>query len=405
MKHHRLALTALAYLLLPTIAPIADGLNAAVGKALFDRFWVQAPSSTAADDGLGPLFNEKSCQSCHSGKALSARIVALPDGTLEPRGLATRLGTADGMIDPLYGRQIQPRAVTGLKGEGTVAYRLGKTPTDPVEVTFASARGPLDPSTHLGPRQAPSLRGIELIGQVDEAAIAARADPDDKNGDGISGRPRWLTVDGKRVIGRYGWKGSAATLEQQTADAFNLDVGLSSPYAPHPSGDCTAREPDCLAAPNGRSPGFDDEEISRQMIGLVVDYLHSLKAPRPVSPTPPGSAIFAAVGCAACHIPSMPKTAGGSVSIYSDLLLHDMGPNLDDGVGEPGVASSEWRTAPLMTLSVRRDADRRYLHDGRAATLDDAIRAHGGEAGPARNNYEALTAADRAALIAFLETL
>ncbi|MCX5495251.1 c-type cytochrome [Kaistia dalseonensis] len=391
--------------LLPAAAFAADGLNAAIGKALFDRFWVQAPSSTAANDGLGPLFNEKSCQSCHSGKALSARIVALPDGTLEPRGLATRLGSADGIPDPVYGRQIQPRAVTGLISEGTVAYALGPKPANPVRITVTPSRGPLDPRTHRGARQAPSLRGIGLLDEVDDKAIEALADPDDMNGDGISGRVRWLTVDGKRVIGRYGWKASAATLEQQTADAFMLDIGLSSPLAPHPSGDCTAAEADCLAAPNGRSPGFDDEEISNQMIGLVTAYLHSLKAPPALSSTPPGAAIFAQAGCAACHVPSLPTRTGGTVAIYSDLLLHDMGPALDDGVGEPGVASSEWRTAPLMTLSVRREADRRYLHDGRAATLDDAIRAHGGEADAARSNYEALSAADRAALIAFLETL
>lgn len=383
----------------------ADGLERAIGKALFDRMWVQAPSSTLANDGLGPLFNEKSCASCHSGKALSAWIVAAPDGTLQSRGVTTRLGDAAGNSDPLYGRQIQPRAVAGLEGEGSVAYRLSGKPGDRVIADWTPSRGAASPATHLGPRQAPSLRGIGAIGRVDAAAVLALADPDDRDGDGISGRPRVIDVGGKPELGRFGWKASAATLDQQVADAFMLDIGMSSPLSPHPSGDCTAAEPDCLASPNGRSPTFDNEEISGQMIGLVSAYLDGLAPPPAPSPLPPGAALFASVGCSACHVQSLPASGGGTVTIYSDLLLHDMGPALDDGVGEPGVASSEWRTAPLMSLSSRREAVRRYLHDGRAATLDDAIRAHGGEAGRAQSNYSSLPAADRAALIAYLETL
>ncbi|MBN9025210.1 MAG: c-type cytochrome [Rhizobiales bacterium] len=401
----RHALLALAFFTaLPAIAA-DNGLDAAIGKALFDRIWVQAPSSTLANDGLGPLFNEKSCASCHSGKALSAKITPLQDGTLAQRGLATRLGDAHGVTDPVYGRQIQPRAVSGLISEGAVTYALPEVTGHPLAVIFAPGRGDLAPETRLGPRQAPSLRGIGLIEKVDEAAVLARAEQNKSHPDGIGGRPHFIAVDGKPVLGRYGWKASAPTLSQMTSDAFMLDIGMSSPLAPYPHGDCTSAEPDCLAAPDGRSPTFDNEEISSEMVRLLNAYLKSLAAPKPVEPPPPGAAIFAAAGCAACHVPSLPARGGGTVSIYSDLLLHDMGPGLDDGVGEPGVTSSEWRTAPLISLAFRRDADRRFLHDGRAATLDEAIRAHGGQAMAAKTRYEALVAADRAALVAYLETL
>ncbi|BCP54712.1 thiol oxidoreductase [Kaistia sp. 32K] len=403
MAPTRPSLAALVLLAALPAAALADGLDRAVGKALFDRIWVQAPSSTAANDGLGPLFNEKSCASCHSGKALSAKITATPDGTLAQRGIVTRLGDAKGVTDPVYGRQIQPRAVSGLKSEGTVTYALPEHPGGALAVIFAPSRGDLAAATRLGPRQAPSLRGIGLIEKVDEAAILANAAA--PKPDGVSGRPRMLEVDGKSVVGRFGWKASAATLDQMSADAFMLDIGMSSPLAPHPYGDCTALEPDCLAMPNGRSPEFDGEEISSEMIRLLNAYLAGLPAPAPVTPTPPGAALFASAGCSACHVPSLPGRDGSPVTLYSDLLLHDMGPGLDDGVGEPGVASNEWRTPPLVSLAFRTGDNSRFLHDARAGTLDEAIRAHGGEAMAAKLRYEALAAAERAALIAYLETL
>ena len=403
MRRRFLALAAAA--LLPGVGMIsslalADGLERAAGKALFDRLWVAAPSSTLANDGLGPLFNEKSCASCHVGTAFAARLAVAPDGTVTARGLAIRLGDADGHPDPLYGRQIQPRAVNGLASEGTVTYRA--TEGAPMAVTFQPAFGPLAPTTRLGPRLAPPLAGIGRIGRVATSAILAGEDLDDRNGDGITGHARRLP-DG--AIGRYGWKASAATLNQQVADAFMLDIGMSSPLSPHPAGDCTAGETACLAAPDGRDASFDGEEISRQMIGLVSAYLDGLAAPKMPAADAPGAAIFAAAGCGGCHTPALAATDEGSVSLYSDLLLHDMGAGLDDGVGEPGVGASEWRTPPLIALSLRQGPQPRYLHDGRAASLDAAIRAHGGEASRARTNYAALSEEDRMRLITFLDGL
>lgn len=399
MSTRRLVLVLVAAAALPALA-LADGLERAAGKALFDRLWVAAPSSTLANDGLGPLFNEKSCASCHMGKAFAARMSVATDGTVAARGLATRLGNAAGHGDPVYGRQIQPRAVHGLASEGTVTYRVA--PGEPTRAEFTPAFGALADTTKLGPRLAPPLAGIGRIGLVDEAAIIARADPDDRDGDGVRGRARIL-ADGS--VGRYGWKASAATLDQQVADAFMLDIGLSSPLSPHPAGDCMPAEAACLAAPDGRDASFDGEEISRQMIGLITAYLDGLPAPNVPTGGDAGAALFASAGCASCHVPAMPKRGGGAVTLYSDLLLHDMGAGLDDGVGERGVASKEWRTPPLIALSLRQGGETRYLHDGRAATLDEAVRAHGGEASRARANYDALSDADRAKLIEFLGRL
>jgi CxxC motif-containing protein (DUF1111 family) len=135
----------------------------------------------------------------------------------------------------------------------------------------------------------------------------------------------------------------------------------------------------------------------------VAAFVRSLDARPADSAQQADRALFAATGCASCHVPEMPGADGGPVRAYTDLLLHDMGEGLDDGMGEPGVASSEWRTAPLAALAPRKD--RRYLHDGRAATLDAAIRAHGGEAAAAQTRYADLDASDRRALLAFLEGL
>jgi CxxC motif-containing protein (DUF1111 family) len=139
------------------------------------------------------------------------------------------------------------------------------------------------------------------------------------------------------------------------------------------------------------------------MISLVAAYLRSIGPPRQGQEEKTGATLFAGTGCAACHVPELPLAGGGTAVLYSDLLLHDMGPELDDGMGEPGVASAEWRTAPL--IAVRPGEGRRYLHDGRAATVDAAIRVHGGEADRARKNFEALSEAERAALVAFVESL
>jgi CxxC motif-containing protein (DUF1111 family) len=254
-------------------------------------------------------------------------------------------------------------------------------------------------------RIAPPLPGRAALERIDADAVVALADPDDRDKDGISGRVRLLdgTAGRANTLGRYGYKAGAATLKEQVADAFATDLGLSSAYRPFPHGDCTAAESDCMAAPSGESTRNSGRELSDDVFDVITAYLDSLPTPtRPATPSH-GEELFAATGCAACHAPAMPARDGGSVSAYTDLLLHDMGPALDDGVGAPDVASAEWRTSPLIAMTA--GSGRRYLHDGRAPTLDAAIRAHGGEAGNAREHYVALSDADRQALVAFVGSL
>ncbi len=384
----------------------ATGLDsrmaATLGKALFERDWIPAPASTDSADGLGPLFAAKGCSGCHAGPALAARFTDAPERRVAGRGLVVRFGDIEGHPDPLYGAVLQNQAVPGVEPEGRIVLTFSAAGDGPLIVDVTLDRGPLASATHQSVRVAPPLAGRAMLDAIDPAAVLALADPDDRDHDGISGRARLIDVGGAPTLGRYGWKAGTTDLDEQIADAFATDLGLSSARRPYPHGDCTSAEADCLAAPTGESARLSGRELSEDMIGLVAAYVKSLPAPVRAA-DPSGGALFAATGCSACHVPAMPAREGGSVTAFTDLLLHDMGPAFDDGVGAPGVAPAEWRTAPLMAMS--GGAGRRYLHDGRAPTLDAAIRAHGGEADAARTHYISLSDADRQALLAFVGSL
>ena len=254
----------------------------------------------------------------------------------------------------------------------------------------------------IGPRIAPSLRGRALLSMIDEAAVIARSSTAEQSRLGVSGRVRLVEdAAGSKRIGRYGWKASQPDLNSQVADAFAIDLGLSSPTRPMPYGDCTELQTHCRAMPNGESPRFENRELTGAMIDMVAAYIASLPAPAPRADAA-AAALFERIGCAACHAPALPALDGTPVEAFTDLLLHDLGPGLDDGVAETGVRSSEWRTAPLIDLSPR-GGRRRYLHDGRAATIAEAVAWHAGEAQSAREAFARLAAAERRRLIAFLE--
>jgi CxxC motif-containing protein (DUF1111 family) len=388
-----------------TTGALAEGeLDAVLGKALFERAWVGAPASTDAADGLGPLFAAKSCAGCHAGDALGARFTTMENGRVAGRGLVVRFGDVRGRPDPTYGHLLQAQAVPGLSAEGRIILTATADEEAAQRVEIALAHGPLDPATRRSVRIAPPLTGRAALETIDAEAVLALADPEDRDGDGVSGRARMVDKDGAAVLGRYGWKAATPDLTHQVADAFAIDIGLSSRLRPIPHGDCTPAQADCLAAPTGESERLQGYELSDEMIDLVATFVRSLGArPGDSAAHPSGVTLFAAAGCASCHVPEMPAAGGGAVRAYTDLLLHDMGDALDDGMGEAGVASSEWRTAPLAALAPRKD--RRYLHDGRAATLDAAIRAHGGEATAARTRYTGLEESERRTLLSFLEGL
>lgn len=359
---------------------LGRGLNVKVGEALFERLWASSPASTTSSDGLGPLYSARSCAACHPAQGLgqSPKLIA----RLTPP-------------DPVYGRQIQTHAVAGLPAEAQLDPGW-----EPHEITLrgetfvlrrpqpslgALAHGPLAATTRMGLRQAPVLHGMDALDQIPDAAIIANADPDDTDHDGIAGRASWLP-DGR--LGRFGWQANEPDLRTQTASAFSTDLGLGTPEFPDPWGDCTATQTTCRTAPHGGIP-----EIGDQVMALLDEFLRAVPAPQPTAP----SALFTQTGCAGCHLPSL-----GGVPAYTDLLLHDMGPDLADAGG-----ASQWRTAPLWGLGLTdpRPARTTYLHDGRARSVQEAILWHDGEAAHARDNFLTLSASDRAELVAFLESL
>lgn len=358
-------------------------MSRVLGAALFERAWVPAPSSTKANDGLGPLFNARACVSCHVG--LDRHPVTIDaDGIVRDETLVLRLSDAEGRHDPVYGTQIQTAAVPGLAPDGLV--RAGEGGYAP----HGLARGAIGPGIRVGARVAPALRGLGRLEAVPDDVLAAAADPDDADGDGISGR----------FVGRFGHKAQAPDLATMTAIAFATDLGMSTTRRPAPEGDC----PDaaCRAAPHGGDAAHP--EITDEIVSLVAAYLGAVPPTPAPAPDPEGEALFARVGCAACHTPALPAP-GGPVAAYTDLLVHDLGPSLDGGATEPGIAPTEWRTAPLWGLSRTLANGAGLLHDGRAAGVAEAIAHHGGEAARARAAFDALAPDDRARLLRYVETL
>jgi CxxC motif-containing protein (DUF1111 family) len=361
--------------------PIA-GLTAAENKQFIQGDIAFNNDVFTAATGLGPLFVATSCGSCHPG-----------DGKGHPFTTLTRFGQKDAAGNLFLhqgGPQLQQRALPGFVPE-----------TIPAGAT----------SSRFTP---PANTGLGYIDAVSDADILAWADPNDADGDGISGVPNWVTMkhyltersestpDKGHYVGRFGKKGGAYDLLQQTAQAYNQDMGISSTYEPVDTW----------------SNSEVDPEITDQKVKDVVAYLKTLKAPSPHADTPEildGKEIFTTIGCARCHRPEMKTSSSPIAAIsnktfypYTDLLLHDMGPGLDDGYTEGSALSSEWRTPPLWGLGLaKRSQGGEYflLHDGRARSVDGAILLHGGEATRSRDNFNALADDQKKKLLTFLENL
>jgi CxxC motif-containing protein (DUF1111 family) len=399
-----------------------------VGDSFFTKNWVAAPSSTDARDGLGPTFNAQACSSCH---VLDGRG-APPDlaGTDARLGLLLRLSvpgeTATGAPaeHPVYGGQLQDRAILDVPAEGrvdvtretirgTYADGIPYGLTKPTYAVADPAFGPLGDDTMISPRLAPQVIGMGLLEAVPDAVLLDAADPDDTDGDGISGRPNLVrdARSGERVVGRFGWKANVTTVEQQVAGAFHGDIGITSTL--HPDENCPAGQATCAASPSGGSPELADDRLA-----AVTFYGRTLAVPamRDVDDdaVEAGSEVFEALGCTACHTPTL--TTGDAdiaalsdqtIHPYTDLLLHDMGSGLADGRPDFEATGSEWRTPPLWGLGVVDDVNgqRFLLHDGRATTFEEAILWHGGEGAGAAEAFRTASADDRAKLLAFLEAL
>jgi CxxC motif-containing protein (DUF1111 family) len=295
-------------------------------------------------------------------------------------GLATvlRVGhlTGDG-FDPLLDRG-GPVARTRSVAELGIACRL--TPGIPAGANVTSVRN------------SPPLFGLGLIDTIpDDAILAGAIDHDD----GVHGRPNIVRdPDANERVGRFGWKAATASLERFVAEAFRNELGITSRLAaidsPAPASDPADR---CA----GESDTPEDDGV---LVEAVSAYVASLPAPRPVASGSTGESVFQRTGCASCHTPSLPA-AGGDIRLYTDLLLHDMGPALDDAVVQESAAGRDWRTTPLWGLSSRA----RFLHDGRARTLRAAILAHDGEAAHAVARFRELAGDELDELMTFLASL
>jgi CxxC motif-containing protein (DUF1111 family) len=376
-------------------------LDASIGRQLFERNWISAPSSSKSNDGLGPLYNAPSCASCHIRNP-NAEI----DETTVGPGTVVRIGNEKGTGDPVYGRQLQTRGVAGQTPEANpdITWTTEGARRVASVKLFSLGYGPLASDTKIALRRSSSLFGIGLLAQLTDQEILNRADPDDANGDGISGRAATLTVGGRQRLGRFGWKATQVDLAGQTAMAFRNDLGLSTNAHPEPWGDCTPDQRACREAPHGGEGGV---EIPRQLVDLIVAYLESLPAPAPVDTTQAdiarGEEVFNRIGCALCH--AAPALANGQkVGAYTDLLLHDMGAGLNDGIAEGDARPGEWRTAPLWNIGSNVKITG-LLHDGRANSVTEAIQWHDGEAVAVRLRFNRLTLAEKDALIAFVSRL
>jgi len=321
------------------VAPIAAGaasLDAAIGERLFERNWVSAPSSTKSDDGLGPLYNATSCAACHIQRS-ATNDAALALGTV------VRIGNAKGTGDPAYGRQLQDRAVPGHtpEAEPEISWVASNGQRVADIKLQGLAYGSLAQDTRLGLRRALPLAGVGLLAQVPESEIVKRADDNRTAEHGVGGRPSWINLNGKQVLGRFGWKATQPDLASQIAIAFSNDIGLSTEAHPEPWGDCTPAETKCRKGPHGAEQGA--VEVPQMLVQMIADYLASLQAPS--SRSGDGEALFDRVGCAACHA-SLHLADGRPVNAYTDLLLHDLGLGLGDGIKEGVAAPNEWRTAP-----------------------------------------------------------
>ena len=277
-----------------------------VGNAIFRKLWVSAPSSTQGSDGLGPLYNSRSCQSCHlkdgrghppngnfpqdTAESMFLRL-SIPPETDEQRRLIAE-HKVNSIDEPTYGAQLQETAVQGHDNEGhmhityeEVPIKLGNGSTVSLRrPTYSIADlkyGPLHPMTMLSPRVAPPMIGLGLIEAIPEEQIRAHADPDDKDGDGISGRANevWSIVDNRLELGRFGWKAGVPSIRQQTGTAFAIDIGISNPVVLKPSGDCTPAQTFCLNAPNGNSARDGGVEVGAKLFDLVVFYAQNLAVP------------------------------------------------------------------------------------------------------------------------------
>lgn len=390
------------------------------GRSLFNQSWVVAPARDAQADGLGPLYNRLACVSCHgrNGRGVAPEAPSERMQSMLLRlSVPGRTGGGGPRPHPAYGDQFNEEAIPGVRPEGRAVLRWVESRRRLPDGTVVALRRPVVSFRELGygplgalrvsPRVGQQVVGMGLLDAVPEStlrAMEAQAQPD-----GVRGRINHLAGN---AAGRFGHKANMPDLRAQIAGAFLGDLGITSPL--HPEENCTAAQTACRRVPNGGRPELDAaglEDVTFYLAHLAVPARRDEDDPR----VRDGERLFLAAGCASCHrprlrtgdAPGFPRLAGLEIAPYTDLLIHDMGAGLADGRPDFQAGGRDWRTPPLWGIGLTRTIGEveRYLHDGRARSLDEAILWHGGEARPARRRFEHMSRAERAALLAFLGSL
>lgn len=423
------------------------------GKALANQPWVKAPTVTTARDGLGPIYNARTCLSCHvkGGKGF------IPNNNINPisstlirvskPGSDHNLLKIEGVIPhPVYGDQIQGQSVSlahqlrHSQKPGTLKHDVApeayvyihwdtQTFTYPdlhqVELRKPQLQftdlgyGPLGEDTLYSIRVAPAIHGMGLLELIDENDLHALSDEGDTNNDGISGRLNkvWDIEKQATVIGRFGLKANKPTLKMIVAGAFKNDLGISNPLFPNQP--CSAQQPSCNSIINGNTKEHGNVELSEELLTLTTNFNRDLA---PVVRrnsldviVKKGRELFYQTGCNQCHQPRFktqsskeaPHLSNQIIWPYTDLLLHDMGPDLADGRPDFLATGNEWRTAPLWGIGLLQQVNgsNALLHDGRARTVEEAILWHGGEATLTKARFIQLDKIERETLIKFVNSL
>ena len=418
--------------------PPSRRVDFSVGNSFFRSPWVIAPSTTTARDGLGPLFNTNACQNCHikdgrghppapdAPNAVSMLVrLSIPDTPAYAK-VIEQLGVVP---EPVYGGQFQDMSVPGVVPEGKVRVDYTAVPVrfkDGSEIELRKPTlqmtqlgyGPMHPDTRFSARIAPPMIGLGLLEAIPDEAILANAEAQAREKNGIAGRPNrvWDDAKQKTVLGRFGWKAGQPNLNQQNVHAFSGDMGLTTSL--RPVDDCTDAQTACKQAPNGNGPD-GEPEVSDNILRLVLFYSRNLAVPARRDVGAPqvlaGKNLFFQAGCQSCHTPKYttaanaaePELANQVIRPYSDLLLHDMGDGLADHRTEFQASGRDWRTPPLWGIGLTQTVNghTQFLHDGRARNLLEAVLWHGGEAQAAQQQVLSFNAEQRAALLAFLNSL
>jgi CxxC motif-containing protein (DUF1111 family) len=410
-----------------TAAPNLAGLNLArheAGDASFEREHVEG-AGVDGNGGLGPVFDNVSCEGCHLGDGRGRP--PLPGEEFSSMLFRSSVTGQDANGGPLgipagFGGQLQMRSNGGTQPDIAAAVYYTGLPGTFADGTTFELQEPhytltgMYPGLAAGflfsPRVAPVVFGLGLLEAIPDLLILGRSDPRDFNGDGISGRANIVydAVHQRRAVGRFGWKANTPNLLQQTAGAYNGDMGVTSDLFPGES--CAGRSEAYCNDPHAA-------EVSAQVVADVALYTQTLAVPARRNINDPtnrrGELIFYASGCDGCHTPTLrtgflrgvPEVSNQVIHPYTDLLVHDMGPALADGRPDFQASGSEWRTPPLWGIGLVQTVNghTRFLHDGRARSLLEAVLWHGGEATKARDRVKSLSQPDRDALIAFLNSL